>query len=838
MLGSFRQRLRGAASREKFIEDSLLQTLPRIPGRYYFAIFGLASATLCYQILITRFFSVMLYYHFAFAAISLAMLGLTRGAMEVYGKPDRYTPERVSVEFARHASWFAMSGVGAMIAFLCVPLVMPANTVPVALAIATFAFVMPFTESGVCITLLLTRLPYGGGWLYAADLSGAALGCLGVIFVLLAVDPVSATLWIGAFAAAAGWMVVRDNGDLRTLRLSCAVTLTLGAAATIHTGLDVSGRSHLGVFWAKGTEQTGTLFERWNTYSRVRVTALGETTPFGWGLAHTPATKIAQNYLDIDADASTVITRHDGDLGKLSYLKDDVINAAYLVQPPVDVAVVGVGGGRDILSGLYFGAKRIRGIEINPAIFEVLTDKFADFSGHLDSAPGVSLVNAEARSYINHSPDRYDLVQISLIDTWAATAAGGLTLTENRLYTVEAWDEFYQALKPGGLLSVSRWFDPNGHRGEFYRLVAIAASALQRKGVPAAELPHHVVALNVGSIVTVITRPDAFTEAQWQGARARLQGQGFKILLAPDTAYDTVTSTLMSGKADAAFFASLPENIAPSTDDNPFFFYTARFGELMTRPAMALTNNNTAINMTLLLILVAVCACGYYIAVPFVRLARRMPLSALAPPVTYFSAIGMGFMLIEISQMQRLMVFLGHPVYGLSVVLFTILLFSGLGSATVGARAPRLGAVVARIAALLITLVVAGLLTPMLTTWARSEATDMRILLSVLLLAPPAFCMGMMFPLGLSIWRRHAELLPFFWSANGITSMFASALGMALSIEFGIARTYALGACFYAVCAVMIVTSRQASRLGVSGRVRQHETAAAADPVAPSTQST
>ena len=241
---------------------------------------------------------------------------------------------------------------------------------PVALALATFAFVVPFTESGVCITLLLTRLPYGGGWLYAADLAGAALGCLGVIFVLLAVDPVSATLWIGALAAGAGWIVVRSNGDVRTLRLSCAVALTLATAAAVHTGLDVSGKSHLGVFWAKGTEQKGTLFERWNTYSRVRVTPYGNSTPFGWGLARA-GDEIEQNYLDIDADASTVITRFDGDLSKLAYLKDDVINAAYLVQPPADVAVVGVGGGRDILSGLYFGAtaggpaRRLVGLELD-----------------------------------------------------------------------------------------------------------------------------------------------------------------------------------------------------------------------------------------------------------------------------------------------------------------------------------------------------------------------------------------------------------------------------------------------------------------------------------------
>ncbi len=815
-----------------FIEENILQAFPRILGRHYFAIFALASATLSYQILITRFFSVMLYYHFAFAAISLAMLGLTRGAMEVYNNPARYTPERVGVEFARHASWFAMTGVGAMIAFLCAPLVVPGDYVRVALAIATVAFVRPLTESGVCITLLLTRLPYGGGWLYAADLAGAALGCLGLIFVLLVIDPVSATLGIGALAAGAGWTVVRGSGDTRSLRLSGAVALTLAGATIVHAGLDVSGKSHLGVFWAKGTEQLGTLFERWNTYSRVRVTALGETAPFGWGFAHAPKTKIDQNHLDIDADAATVITRYNGDIGKLSYLKDDVINAAYLVQPPSDVAVVGVGGGRDVLSALYFGAQHIRGIEINPAIFEVLTDKFADFSGHLDRQPGVSLVNAEARSYINHSSERYDLVQISLIDTWAATAAGGLTLTENRLYTVDAWGDFYRALKPGGLLSVSRWYDPNGHRGEFYRLVAIAASALQRKGVPAAELQSHMIALNVDNIVTVITRPDTFTKAEWQGARERLLAQGFKILLGPDVTFDTITSTLMSGKADAAFYASLPQNISPSTDDNPFFFYTARFGDLVAKPLSTLSNNNAAISMTLMLIVMALCACAYYIIGPFVRLTRRMPVAVLTPPVAYFCAIGMGFMLIEISQMQRLMVFLGHPVYGLAVVLFTILLFSGIGSTSIDAHYPRPGAVIARTIALLTTLVAAGLLTPLLTTWARSAATDMRILLSVLLLAPPAFCMGMMFPLGLSIWRRHAELLPFFWSANGITSMLASVLGMALSIEFGIADTYALGLGFYVICTLMLVVSR------VAARTDEDDATSEANAVVPSIQPT
>jgi SAM-dependent methyltransferase len=784
-----------------------------VQSRHYFGIFALACATLSYQILITRFFSVMLYYHFAFAAISVAMFGLTRGAMQVYRNPARYAPERVDIEFARHASWFAIGGVGVMVAFLCAPLVLPEQYVLAVLSLGMLAFIIPFTDSGVCMTLLLTRLPYGGGRLYATDLSGAALGCLGIIFALFLIDPVSATLWIATFAAGAGWVVARGSDDRRVLRLGRAVMLTLLAAAVVHTGLYASGKSHLGVFWAKGRQQTGTLFERWNTFSRVRVTALGESAPFGWGMPNKAQTMIDQDYLDIDADAATVITRWDGHISKLAYLKSDVVNAAYLVQPLRAVAVVGVGGGRDVLSALFFGAKSITGVEINPAVFEMLNDKFADFSGHLGRQPGVSLINAEARSYINHSPDRYDLIQISLIDTWAATAAGGLTLTENRLYTVQAWDDFYRKLTPDGLLSVSRWYNPIDHRGEFYRLVAIAANALVRRGVSVSELHRHVVALNVGDIVTVITRPEAFTDIEWQSTRTRLQDQGFKILLGPDVAFDNVTSTLLSGKADAAFFQALPENITPSTDNKPFFFYTSRLGDLSINARSILANKNGAVTTTLLLLVAAFLACVFYIVIPFVRLGKRMPLTSVTRPVVYFSAIGMGFMLIEISQMQRLMVFLGHPVYGLGVVLFTLLLFSGLGSTTLRWQSPSHREIASRIAGLLAALAIVGLLTPIVTDLARSQATTMRILISVILLAPPAFFMGMMFPLGLSVWRHHSELLPFFWSANGVTSVFASVLGMALSMELGISQTYAIGAFFYLICVLMVAGSRQAAAI-------------------------
>jgi spermidine synthase len=499
--------------------------------RHYAGIFVLACATLAYQILITRFFSVMLLYHYAFAGISLAMLGLTHGAITVHQNKSRYAAGRVNVEFARHASYFAISSVVVMIVFLGAPLLVPAAYAAQVLLFMIALFFFPFAQSGICISLLLTRLPGSSGRLYAADLVGAATGCILIIGILFLIDPVSATLCVAAAVAGAGWYCARAGNDAGIQRLSAGVALIIASLAALHIGLYLSGLNHVGVVWAKGRLQTETLFERWNTFSRVRVRPFAGNKPFGWGMVRDPEATVEQKYLDIDADAGTVITRMDGDVGKFTYLQTDVINAAYLVQPIQSVAVIGVGGGRDILSALYFGAERITGIEINPAIFEVLTDKFADFSGHLDKQPGVSLINAEARSYINHSQDKYDLIQISLIDTWAATAAGGLTLTENRLYTVEAWADFFRALNPGGLLSISRWYDSDTHRAEFYRLIAIAAKTLTNQGVAAAELPQHVVALKAKNIVTVIARPTALPAAQWERARKALEAEGFEIML-------------------------------------------------------------------------------------------------------------------------------------------------------------------------------------------------------------------------------------------------------------------------------------------------------------------
>ena len=258
------------------------------------------------------------------------------------------------MEFARHASWFAIGSVAAMI---CLPLCAargPGAICSCALAVATVGFVSPFTQGGICITLLLTRLPYGGGWLYAADLLGAALGCLGVIFVLLVVDPVSATLWIGALAAGVGWVVVRGAGEAARAseRRGCAYARRRGCGpyrprpfrqepSRVSLGQGDAAKRH-------AVRTLEHLFARAGHGLRRR--------PFrSDGASPTPRAQRSTRTISISTRTLAPSSRgYDGDLSKLAYLKDDVINAAYLVQSPADVAVVGVGGGRDVLSALLF----------------------------------------------------------------------------------------------------------------------------------------------------------------------------------------------------------------------------------------------------------------------------------------------------------------------------------------------------------------------------------------------------------------------------------------------------------------------------------------------------
>ena len=507
-----------------------------VPDRlHYSAISVLAFSMIAVQILLSRICGVMFYYHFAFAGVTLAMLGLTMGALKVHTNPQRFLPSTVDTECAMHCFYAAlylatgtliMVDVSGRLFALAEPYGAGQAAIVVAVPLGLLGFVRAFAAMGVPVTLLLTSFPKFTSRLYAADLASAALSCILVVAALHFLDPISIVLLLASMLAAVAWRFLSREPSHRRLGLVRGMAIVLSLLFVAQSLTYASGSPLFKVRIGKFALLEDLLFERWNTYSHVGIYPNQVKTPFGWGFGKALDEKqygdVEQYWLKIDADAGTVLTKFDGDTDKTGYLKYDVINLGYHLRKIGHTGIIGVGGGRDVLSALTFGTPKITGIEINPAIFEALDKTFAHFTGNLSSYPNVSLVNAEARSFINSHGLTYDLVQISLIDTWATTAAGGLGLSENKLYTREAWKEFYEHLGGDGLLTVSRWFIPGRHQGEFYRMLSVANDSLKALD-PRINARDHVLAANANDVVTLAVSKAPFTKAEISEFSRRLQ---------------------------------------------------------------------------------------------------------------------------------------------------------------------------------------------------------------------------------------------------------------------------------------------------------------------------
>jgi spermidine synthase len=778
-------------------------------------LFFITLATMMLEILLTRIFSVTMWYHFAFVAISLAMFGMTVGALQVYRHPERYDEINTKQQMALSALWFAITAIVSVLAHVLVPFRSQPTLAVIWIAVTYFVLAVPFYFSGVCVCVALTKFPRSVSGLYAADLFGAATGCIVLIYVLKITDAPTAVVLVGLLGCMAAVFFAADAAA-RQLRKAA---LTLGTAFAIfvvmNTILAQRQESLLRLTWAKGEHEPPSLYEKWNSFSRITVRGDANTPSNviteGISVTYPTDRPYRQLHLKIDSDAETTLTALSGvsldnpaldnpDDHSLDYLRYDVKNIVHYIRSDANVLIIGAGGGRDVLSALLFKQKSVRAVEINQNILSTVNGRFGDFTGHLDRNPKVTFVNDEARSYLARTPERFDILEASFIDTWAATAAGALTLTENSLYTVECWNMFLHRLTPDGVLSFSRWYLP-GLPAEAYRLTSLAAAALRTNGV-ADPRSHMLLVKNsrrgpqgepIGA-VTILIGKKPFTSAEIDRIEAISRQMQFDVVLSPRFALDPVFAALASGQDAGNIIESLPVNLSAPTDDSPFFFYMMKFRNLFRMKQLAEDPNaaiyatsGAVVGVLLLIVTVPTLIC---IVLPLRSMPKKVLRSAL-PHLLFFAAIGLGFMLIEISQMQRLIVFLGHPTYALSVVLFSLLLSSGLGSYTTGkfTQAGRSG--VSRLLMLLVAMLVFGVLTPYATSAFASSENAVRIAVAAGILFPLGIFMGMAFPLGLKLAASQVdELTPAFWGVNGATSICGSVLAAAISMNAGIASTF------------------------------------------------
>jgi hypothetical protein len=803
-------------------------------------LFLITLATLTYQLLLTRIFSVTMYYHFAFVAISVTMFGMAVGALLIYGRPAVFTPDRLQERLAQASLGFAITIVASFLAHLWLPFRPELSLTGVATVVVTYAVLsVPFTFSGIVVALALTRFPQQVSSLYAADLAGAAVGCALLGPLLRVTDAPTGIVATAAVAGLGGLLflparagshpVTISSGGFRLQpegrllrRLCLLVTLTLAAFAVVHTYAVRHDSAWLRLVWVKGRYEPRPIVERWNPFSRIRVIGdpAREIKPSGWGFSATlpPALTARELHLDIDSYAGTELTAFDGNTATVEHLKYDVTNVVHYLRPSSDVVVVGAGGGRDILSALVFNQRQVTGVEINPSILELVNGRFGDFTGHLDRNPRVRFVNDEARSYLARMQARVDIIQISLIDTWAATASGAFVLTENSLYTLEAWTRFLERLSPRGVLSVSRWYYAD-RPGEVYRSAVLAVAALQRLGI-ARPRDHFAIVrasppATAGApdgIGTILVSRDPLTSADLDTLEAVAARLKFDIVQSPRTSVDDTFAAIASGDRLPALLASYPLDISAPTDDSPFFFHMLRLRDVFDvhrwQDQGIVSFNMKAVGVLGVLLTTVVLMTTACIVVPLMRTGRGTGLEGAAPYLAYFAAIGLGFMLIEISQLQRLTIFLGHPSYSLSVVLFSLLVSSGLGSLSTARLTGPEGAARRRLMLTIAVLAGFGLLTPLVTHRFEASSTPIRIALSIALLFPLGFLMGMAFPLGMRLALRRAPLLaPWFWGVNGAASVCASVLAVVIAIGAGISAAFWTGtACYLAALTALTMT--------------------------------
>jgi hypothetical protein len=786
-------------------------------------------ATLTYEILLTRIFSVTMWYHFAFVAISIAMFGMTAGALLVYLLPRVFRPERVKTHLAVTAAAFAALMVLSFLTQLSIPfLVHPSVVAAYAIAFTMVDIAVPFVMSGICVSLALTRFPERVGRLYAADLVGGAIGCVLLVGLLRITDAPTAVIAVAGLAALGALAFAIDAGGRRTIRWSAAIAIVLLAAAAVHTTLVWRQFPVFRILYVKGALEARPLYEKWNSYSRVRVNGNPDeaTEPYGWGLsAAWPADRrVRQLKMDIDVNAGTVMTHYSGRADEVEHLKYDVTNAAYYVRPGPSVAVIGVGGGRDVLSALSFGATSVTAIEINDDIIRTVNGRFGDFTGHLDRDPRVTFVNDEARSYLARQRTRFDVIQISLIDTWAATAAGAFVMSENSLYTTDAWRMFLRHLTDTGVLSVSRWYFSE-RPGEIYRLVALASAALAETGVTTPRnhllLIRNLRAAREGGqpegVGTLLVSRSPFSASDVATLEALTGPMQFEITLSPHGTTDPTLDALTSGRDVQAFAAQYPINIAPPTDDSPFFFQMFRLRDLADVALLRAGKNSYNMQAVFVLGVLMITVIGLAAAclvLPRLLTRTRGDLGSAGWLVVFFAAIGLGFMLIETSQMQRLIIVLGHPAYGLSVVLFALLLSSGAGSFTtdslVGPRVAGRGR--AALVALVAVLVAFGVLTPVAASAFEASTTPVRIAVSAVILFVPGFLMGMAFPLGMKLIGPRSTLTPWLWGVNGAMSVCASVVAVGIALSWSISAAFWTGTACYAAAAIAFVSATRERR--------------------------
>jgi hypothetical protein len=817
------------------------------------AVSVISAAILAYEVLLMRLFAIVQWHHFAYMVISIALLGFGASGSFLALAQDWLKPRFVAA-FAVNAALFGATALGGFALGERVPF----NALEVLwnpgqlfhLLVLYLLFTVPFFCGANCIGLAFARFGEQIGRIYRYDLTGAGLGALGIVAVLFLVPPSACLRIIAGLGIAAAGLVCfarKDAGRRRAAAGLLAAALLLPLLVP-QSWIALRISEYKGLSMALRIPDAQIVGETSSPLGLVTVVR-SPTIPF----RHVPGVSLdstieppPQLGVFTDGDALSVITRYDGRLGALGYLDQTTAALPYHLLADPSVLVLGAGGGGDVLQALYHGARRIDAVELDSRVIALVRREHAAFAGGLYDRPEVTVHVAEARSFVARSRDRWHLIQVPLLDSFGASAAGVHSLSESYVYTIEAFLDYLRHLRAGGFLAITRWLKLPPR--DSLKLFATALAALEREGIAA---PRERLALiRSWSTTTLLVKNGALDADEIADIRRFAERRSFDLAYAPGLHPDETNrfnvldaphffegAAALAGPRRREFIEGYKFDLATARDDRPYFFDFFRwralpeFLELRARGGAALLEWGYPI---LFATLVQAMVLGVALILLPLRLGRRQLVAHpdRARILAYFLALGLAFLFVEIAFIQRFSVFLGHPLLAVAVVLSAFLVFAGFGSGNAPGLVRRLehrretgGRLLSRITPVDVPVLAIGgaallylALLPALLDWMMPWPQAARVAAALALIAPLAFFMGMPFPIGLSrVSERAPALVPWAWGVNGCASVVSAVLATILAIHLGFAAVVGIAVVLY-LAAAAVFRAPLAARGGSKGR--------------------
>lgn len=765
------------------------ETPARIPAPVWAGTFLVALSGVALEVALVRIFALLFRYHHLYLLVSVAVCGLGVG-----GLLRTYLPQR----WCR--LWISTLLFGATIpAVLLILFRSPLAARLVEAWWLPLVLLVPFLCAGLFLSEVFRRHAALGGALYFADLAGAALAAILVVALLQWLGGIGVCLLLSAVLCTAAAMLARLEAPRALVPCIAAAACSLGLLVanerlrwvdlpTLPPDADPSLTKPLLREMQPGSG-IRIVASRWSAFARTDMTDEGDPDA---------------RYLYTDGDTPTHMIRFDGDLRKVAGLQGQIGFLPYRVGRPQAVLCIGPGGGMDVLLALLGGARHIVGAEVNGDIVR-LVEEYRQFNGGIYHRPGVSVSVADGRSFTARQRGRFDLIYSALTQS-ATGSRAGIALAESYIHTQEAFGVYLDHLTDSGIYALIVQEEP-----VLVRAFLTAVAVLTQRGESMPEACRHLLAAAIPPelhattpyrrILLVRRRP--FTPAEADRAVAAIREMGLNSLFVPHILEDVPPfAGLASGKESLQEFVAgfsmdgIRLNVAPRTDDQPFFL---DLSPEMPGPLVRLLRGTA----------LAVLAAGVWLALRRLRSGVASGLRGLGGAF-YFSLLGAGFMLVEIPLIQQFVLFLGHPVLSLSVVLFSLLIGTAIGS-RYSQRWPVLAlpwrvALAAGLAALLVLTYRAVL--PDVFQALLSLSLEARCAVTAALVVPLGCVLGVPFPSGIR-WAEadDSRQVPWLWGLNGLASVLGSALAMALAWKTGFSAALLAGAGAYAAAAVLAASA-------------------------------